>query len=101
MSTHITVDNAPETQTVNWMLEDFPAEVKQKCKEHAILQRQTLKSFVEAVLREAVGMPSVLKGDEVKQEFIDKTSSVGESKPAVRSRYKSQRESTKAKPRAS
>ncbi len=101
MSTHIAVDNASETQTVNWMLESFPVEVKQKCKEQAILQRQTLKSFVEAVLRQAVGMPSVPKGNEVKQEFIDKTSFLAASKPAAKSRDKSQRESTKAKPRAS
>jgi ATP-dependent Clp protease adapter protein ClpS len=47
---------AEETKTVNWMLEDFPEDVKHKCKEKALADRETLKAFVEKVLRQAVGM---------------------------------------------
>jgi hypothetical protein len=92
------VDNGFEAPTVNWMLEDFPADVKQKCKEQAILQRQTLKAFVETALRAAVGTQSVTKEAEHKQRLAETNSSPRAVKPVAKSRDKS---STNAKPRAS
>jgi hypothetical protein len=44
----------PDTRKVNWMLEDFPDDLKQKCKQEALSRRQTLKAFVESVLRGSV-----------------------------------------------
>jgi len=49
------VDNQSETKTVNWMLEDFPEWLKQKCKEKALSERKTLKAFVIEKLQLACG----------------------------------------------
>jgi hypothetical protein len=49
------VKNDSEAKTVNWMLEDFPELLKQKCKERALSQRQTLKAFVIDSLKKACG----------------------------------------------
>lgn len=91
MSSYIRVNNDPESQTVNWMLEGFSAELKQKCKEHAVLQRQTLKAFVETTLRQAVGMAAVPEKSEVKRETPEEDSPTRGLKPATRSRNKGQR----------
>ena len=98
MSSNITVDSGSEPETVNWMLEDFPADVKQKCKEQAVLQRQTLKAFVETVLRGAVGMPWVANEAEPNRKLGEASPSPGGAKPALKSRDKG---NTKVKPRAS
>ena len=49
------MNNDSETKTVNWMLEDFPEWLKQKCKEKAVARRQTLKAFVIENLKKACG----------------------------------------------
>jgi hypothetical protein len=98
MSSHIAVEERSQAKTVNWMLEDFPADLKQRCKEQAVLQQQTLKAFVQTALREAVGMPLVLKVDEARQEF---TPSLSAGKPAMKSRNKERRGSTKGTDKAS
>lgn len=46
MSSHSSVKNAADTKTVNWMLENFPEWLKHKCKEKALSERKTLKTFV-------------------------------------------------------
>jgi hypothetical protein len=94
MSSNITANNSSEPQTVNWMLEDFPADVKQKCKEQAVLQRQTLKAFVESVLRGAVARLEL----EPNRSLGEKIPSSGSAKPASKSR---DRGNSKTKPRAS
>jgi len=88
------VNNDPEIQTVNWMLEDFPADVKQKCKEQAVSRRQTLKAFVEATLREATGM-ALPSEDQRGQEPGPAV------KPAARSRGKGRQGPIKERSRAS
>jgi hypothetical protein len=49
------VNNDAERKTVNWMLEDFPESLKQKCKEKAVSERKTLKAFVIEKLEMACG----------------------------------------------
>jgi hypothetical protein len=98
MSSDITVDNGSEPGTVNWMLEDFPADVKQRCKEQAVSQRQTLKAFVETVLREAVGIPQVVNEADPNRKLDETRPSLDGAKPARKSRDKG---NIKAKPRAS
>jgi hypothetical protein len=55
MSRPFSVDNDFETRRVNWMLEDFPEWLKQKCKEQALSERKTLKAFVIEKLQLACG----------------------------------------------
>jgi hypothetical protein len=49
------VNNDSEIKTVNWMIEDFPEWLKQKCKEKALSERKTLKVFVIEKLIAACG----------------------------------------------
>jgi hypothetical protein len=55
MSRDNSENNDMEVKTVNWMLEDFPDYLKQKCKEKAVSERKTLKAFVVEVLERSVG----------------------------------------------
>jgi hypothetical protein len=52
------VKSESETKTVDWMLENFPDALKQKCKEKALSERKTLKAFVIDALEGAVGTRS-------------------------------------------
>ena len=55
MSRAFSVKNESKQKTTDWMLQDFPDSLKQRCKEKALSERKTLKAFVIEVLEKAVG----------------------------------------------
>lgn len=96
MSSDFIGDSNSDSQKTNWMLEDFPADVKQRCKECAVSQRRTLKAFVENALRAAVGMPAAMNKSVSAQETSGTNSSRPTAKPAAKSRDKSQKATSRA-----
>lgn len=54
MSRLFLVNNDSDTKTVNWMLENFPDDLKHRCKLKALSEKKSLKEFVIEVLEDAV-----------------------------------------------
>jgi hypothetical protein len=70
MSSNFTVIDDTDIKRVNWMLEEFPEDLKQQCKERAVSQRQTLKTFVENALKQALGIDMVNSANESRQTEV-------------------------------